>query len=171
MVNNTRNPEERAFLETFLSELPGLRRYFIARNGCSTTAEDLVQDVWIRLSRKADRRVRSPRAYLWQIAANLATDRRRVDGRKPAFAELSSATEVSDGTGTPEQTVLAREALQLVGAALQELPSRRREIFIAVNLHGENSSCLAERFGISRRMVQIETRLAFEHCLEALARQ
>src|ERR1019366_6772511 len=56
---------------------PALMAYFLRRLNNHAEAEDMTQDVFVRLA-KADRgAMRSAEAYIFQIAANLLRDRAR----------------------------------------------------------------------------------------------
>ena len=52
--------------------------------------------------------------------------------------------------------------------ALAQLPPRRRAILIAARVDGLSHETIAERFDISRTMVQKELRRAIRHCVEYL---
>jgi hypothetical protein len=61
--------------------------------------------------------------------------------------------------------------LQSLLGALYELPSRRRRIFIAARLEESPHLEIAERFGISTRMVEKELKAALTHCANRLQRK
>jgi RNA polymerase sigma factor (sigma-70 family) len=104
-----------------------VRRYLRALTGNGDLAEDLAQEVFLRVLRGADRyqpRGRE-RAWLFRIARNLALDaRRRAAVRPPGGPAL-------------EVTVPATQSLSLtLGQALAELPPAEREAFLMVELGG-----------------------------------
>jgi RNA polymerase sigma-70 factor, ECF subfamily len=111
--------------------------WFVGMTGSHSDAEDLFQDLWIRVIKNADRfKDVSFRAWMWQIARNLLIDFRRK--KKPDF----SLDEVSDEEDHPlletlvakgptpqqdvERTDLAIKAMQAVG----QLPAVQREVFL-----------------------------------------
>lgn len=111
--------------------------WFLGMTGSRSDAEDLFQEVWIRIIRNADRyKDVSFRAWMWQIARNLLIDFRRK--RKPDL----SLDDVEDEEDQPlletliapdaspreivERTDLARRAMQAVG----KLPAVQREVFL-----------------------------------------
>ncbi|MEM7667808.1 MAG: RNA polymerase sigma factor [Pseudomonadota bacterium] len=168
MTRETGKETSETLLSFFLAELPSLRRYFARRTGCDALGDDLAQDAWIRLSRNTIRARQAPKPYLWRLAVNLANDHDRAARRQPPVDPEPTLQTLADARGTPEDRVLALDELSMLHAALMTLPDRRRDIFLSVAVDGERTDVLAGRFGISRRMVQIELRSAFEHCLRTL---
>ncbi|WP_447410685.1 sigma factor, partial [Clostridium perfringens] len=65
----------------FLEQRAALLRMLTARLGNRDDAEDVLQDMWLRLDGLSDGPVAQPAAFLYRIAANLATDRRIAASR------------------------------------------------------------------------------------------
>src|SRR6185295_12644023 len=118
-----------------------LLRYFIARRVPPDEAEDVMQDLVVKLHTHASGPVAEPRAYLYRMAENLLLDRLRSDGRRRGreqawVAARAGATLDSDDGPSPEQALIARERLALVSAALAELPERTRSVFRLYRIEG-----------------------------------
>ena len=62
----------------------------------------------------------------------------------------------------------ARLQVNVLKQALSDLSPRRRAILIAARIDGFSHDTIAQRFGISRTMVQKELRSAIGHCVERL---
>ncbi|MGY3604491.1 MULTISPECIES: RNA polymerase sigma factor [unclassified Bradyrhizobium] len=151
----------------FVDRYDDLKARLTQRLGSADLAGDAMQDTWLRLSR-ADSigAVQSPRNYLFRIALNVAEDRRRMERRQRISAiEIESLLELPDHAPTPEQTTLARSDLEAFEAIVNELPERRRVIFLAARLGNVPRQEIADRLSISRQLVAKELRLALEHCL------
>src|SRR5262245_29881920 len=92
-----------------------------------TEAEDVAQEVFLRLARRwcGDDRPTAMRAWLARVAVNLCRRRHRAQRRAahggPEVAELPS------GTPTPEESAISREHLRDVLQRFRHLPRRQRE--------------------------------------------
>jgi RNA polymerase sigma-70 factor (ECF subfamily) len=151
----------------FVDRYDDLKARLTKRLGSADLAGDAMQDTWLRLARaESIGVVQSPRSYLFRIAMNVAEDRRRSDGRQRISAtEIESLLELPDHAPTPEETLLARSDLEAFKAIVDELPERRREIFLAARVGNVPRQEIADRLGISRQLVAKELRLALEHTL------
>lgn len=155
-----------SLLACFIAERPNLVRYLTGRTGCRATADDLLQDVWLKLNRlQTGEPVDNPLAYLRRMAANLAIDDARADARRLLEPmEIELLLEVPDEAPNAEQATSDRQQLQRLAEILEELPQRRRELFVAARLEGLPHKMLAQRFGVSVRTVELEVRRALDHC-------
>src|SRR5262245_32342443 len=112
--------------------------FLSARLRSQSEARDVAQEAYARLLQlEKPGAVSFLRSYLFRIAANLAVDRLRQ--RK--VRETGTPWELLEGLLTrpsPEQTVLARQQIDEVIAALEELPEKCREAF-ALHYFGERS--------------------------------
>lgn len=151
----------------FVDRYDDLKARLTRRLGSADLAGDAMQDTWLRLARtESIGVVQSPRSYLFRIVLNVAEDRRRMERRRHVSAvEIESLLELPDHAPTPEQTMLARSDLQAFKGIVDELPERRRTIFLAARVGNIPRQEIADRLGISRQLVAKELRLALEHCL------
>lgn len=134
-------------------------------------AEEALQDTFLRLACASDiGPVRSPQAYLFRMAFNLAINRRIAENRRLSVAGTEALLDVVDETPDPARMVEARSEIEALKRALEELPARRREIFLASWVEEVPHDEIAARFGVSVRTIQIELRHALEHCALRLQR-
>ena len=111
----------------FAAHHRGLFRYFCRAVGHAEVARDLTQDVFLRVSRTAipaaaDGQVK---AWLYQIARNLALDYHRTRRRTPEGAPLD------------ERTRSASQDVSLaVNEALASLPDLDRDVFVMREVAG-----------------------------------
>ncbi|ODP39011.1 RNA polymerase sigma factor [Sphingomonas turrisvirgatae] len=139
-----------------------LQRYFTRRGIPASDAQDLVQEVFARLLNKDDLDdVANADGYLFAAAANMARDyfrHRNVRMANPAagFASEVQRTEDFD----PERLVAGRQELDMLLAALNEMPERMRNIFILARLENLPRNEIAERLGVSKRTVEAQITLA-----------
>jgi RNA polymerase sigma factor (sigma-70 family) len=147
-----------------------LRILLTRRLGSEDLARETLHETWLRLDRVDDVAVmRNPDAYLARVALNLATDRQRLETRRARRSDVNAALEdiVDDVPGQAEK-LDSRLDLAIFEDAVRELSERRRAILIAARLDEEPHQRIAERFGISKRMVQIELKFALRHCKNRL---
>jgi RNA polymerase sigma factor (sigma-70 family) len=112
--------------------------------------------------------VQKPDAYIFRIALNIATDKRREANRRASLAEVLAVTGLQDDTRDLSREMEARLQVEVLKQALAELPPRRRAIFVAARVDGISHEEIARRLDLSRTMVQKELRRAIDYCLNRL---
>jgi RNA polymerase sigma-70 factor (ECF subfamily) len=144
-----------------------LARYFRRRLPDANEVDDLVQEVFLRIVRRGNSQdLDRFEGYAFETAASVIKDRfrrRRVrmSASHVAFEpDLHGQTDVS-----PEQTVLAREALRSTTRAIMALPERTRTIFILRRLEGLSHPEIARRLGLSLSTVEKHIQRAAKHLL------
>jgi RNA polymerase sigma-70 factor (ECF subfamily) len=137
-------------------------RYFTARLGSAAAAEDLVQDIFVKLSSLTpDVPVQNNAAFLYRLGSNLMLDRLRQQRRSAArdadWRETSTSSvdgqEVADEPAADE-AVAARQRLALMLQAVEELPLQTRRAFRLHKLEGLSQAETAEVLGVSRSSVE-----------------
>ncbi len=148
-----------------------LTAYFLRRVRDRGEAEDLTQEVFVRLTRRPDQHGgETIEAYVFKIAASVLHDwhRHRTSRRMNAHRTLS---DVSDNLATPailvedrtpERVLAGKEALKDIEAALRELSERTREIFLLSRMENVHHRDIANLHGISISAVE-------KHVLRAVA--
>ena len=149
-----------------------LRKYFSARVYDRQDVEDLVQEVFCRLSeRTTSLQIENPEAYLFQTAANLLRDRARRDQtRGGATRDLAEQAKLSFEEISPERVLLGKRKVEELNRALMELPERTRAIFLLHRFEGHKYSEMARQFGVSTSSVEKHMMEAIRH-LKARRRQ
>lgn len=148
----------------YIAERGRLRRLVMRVTGNRATAEELVQDAFLRLiAGNTNHDIRSYEAYLTRIARNLALNHMR---HLKQGVEVPYENEILEAMGderpSTEMTLIARQTLENTLKAIMALPPRRREIFILHRFEELTYNQIAARLGISRNtvMVQIVNALA-----------
>ena len=162
-------------LLTALEQRAALLRYLLARRVPPEEAEDIIQDLIVKLKSQGSGPVSEPRAYLYRMAENLLLDRLRSEGRRRGreqawVAARAGATLDSDDRPSPEQVIIARERLALVSAALAELPERTRSVFRLYRIDGVPQRQIAADAGISLSAVEKHLQRAYRTVLDAQRR-
>ncbi|MGZ3273306.1 MAG: RNA polymerase sigma factor [Caulobacteraceae bacterium] len=134
---------------------PALRRHFLKR-GAGADAEDLVQEVFLRLQIGAERSdIDNVEGYIFRIANNVLISRHRhdlVEGR-PFRAALPEEMEALEAL-SPERILLGREHWIRFIAGLEALPPRAREAFLLHRFEEMTYAAIARRMAISVSAVE-----------------
>jgi RNA polymerase sigma-70 factor (ECF subfamily) len=155
-----RSPDNRDhdtwFVEEVLPLEPMLMRLLGRNWHDAAEIADLRQETYVRIYETARRERPVPvKAFLMTIARNLIIDRLR---RKNVVSieTLADATweGISESTPSPEDRVAARQELQRLQAALDELPARCREVIILRRVHGLSQREVARKMGIKEETVE-----------------
>jgi len=145
----------------FLDERPRLLRFLAAR-GAGHDAEDLLHELWQRLAAASRQPVANPSSYLFRAAENLMRDLRRSElsrqRRQHDWHEVSATPEEQP---LGERTLIARERLREVEAALAALGPRVERIFRSYRLEGISQVALARELGISLSSVEKDLQKAY----------
>ena len=155
----------------FLANQPSLLRFLAAR-GAGADAEDLLQELWLKITTAATGPVANPLSYLFRAAENLMRDRyratRQAGLRDIAWGESQSPAQpgVSD-TPSGERVLIAREELARVEAALEALGDRAREAFRLHRIEGLAQRAIAAQLGVSLSTVESDMRRAYRAILDA----
>ena len=141
-----------------------LMSYFLRRIHSRTEAEDLTQQVFVRLlatTRTKLEAIDHAEGFVFTVAANLLKDRNRssaVRYERPMPAlDPDLITEIASEAVEdrhPERVLLARESLQGALKTLDALGERTRDIFILHRLENMKHRDIAELFGLSVSSVE-----------------
>lgn len=142
-----------------------LKGWLRVRLGNAADASDLAQDTFLRvMTARHDAPIREPQGYLSAIARSLLIDKSRRRTIEQAYlyalAQRPEPVEVS-----PEIRLSIIEMLVAIDSLLDELGTRTREIFLAVQLEGLSYVATAERFGVSVTTVKNHLIRAMTRCL------
>jgi RNA polymerase sigma factor (sigma-70 family) len=126
---------------------PALRRYF-QKKVSATEAEDLVQNVFLNIQARGEGAapIENVEGYLFRTAANVLA--RRL-GREAWNPDVLREGQEPREEISPERTLIARQDLERVAAALKRLPPRTSEAFILHRFEGMTYVAIAEAMGIS----------------------
>jgi RNA polymerase sigma-70 factor (ECF subfamily) len=165
-------------IAVYLTRRETVRRFLLARTGNAQEADDLLQELYLKLERLDDTAdVRDPLPYLFRMALNLARDRRRerqrTATRDAAWADthntLSGTDAVSDEPSV-EAAYDAKQRLAAVRAAIEELSPQCRRVFALHKLDGRSHQEVADELGISRSAVEKHMHTAIKHLAVRLVR-
>ncbi|WP_235912689.1 RNA polymerase sigma factor [Croceibacterium salegens] len=149
-----------------------LKRFISARCGDPVEAEDLLQELWLKLADLSVGPIGNGRAYLFRMANNLVLDRvrrrHRSMRRDRAWLErdpvgTATAEDRPDPSPDAEQELLDKEETQVLRAAIASLPAGARRALVAYRFEGMAQGDIATMMGISRSGVEKHLALAMKH--------
>ena len=163
-------------LRAYMAKRDDLIRYFAVRLRSREAAEDLIQDLYVRLSGLTpEEAIDNPSAYLFRLANNMMLDRLRSDQRSGARDASWRQTQSAEFAGqdvmdepSPEQATVARERLRRTTEAIQSLPPKTRRAFEMHRLEGLSQEQTAQALGVSRKTVEKQVSSALRHLLAKL---
>ncbi len=162
-----------SLIALYLERRADLLRFFSLRLRSAAAAEDLVQDIYVKLSTlDPDAEIQNPAAYLYRLGSNLMLDRlrgeRRSAHRDGAWLDSQTmrigAEEVS-AEPSAEAAVSARQRLAQLMAALTELSPQTQRVFRMHKFEGLSHPEVASALGISRSAVEKHMMAALKHLL------
>jgi RNA polymerase sigma factor (sigma-70 family) len=135
---------------------PGLRRFFSRRAG-PNDADDLVQEVFLRLQARADGDpVENVEGYLFKVARNVLVSRyREQQVRGYGLQDLwdETAADLPDDL-SPERILIAKQEYERLIVAVLALPPRARTAFQFHRFENMTYQAIAKRMGISKVSVK-----------------
>lgn len=142
---------------------PALVAFFLRRVRNHAEAEDLTQEVFVRLLR-SDAPEGTHDGYIFQIAHNLLIDElRRTRIRQNYSNAIAAGPTDSYDPLDPQRIALGRAELARFAAAVEDLPERTRTMFTLYRIDQMSQDMIGEAFGISKSAVkkQIATAMAY----------
>lgn len=160
-----------ALLTLLVASYDDLKQRLTRRTGSAELASEALQDTFLRLS-NADGigPVRDLHAYLFRVAMSVISNRRVAERRRRTVREADTLFDLPDETPGPDRIIEARSEITALKRVIAELPTRRREILMAICVDEVPLRQVAERFGVSVRTVQVELKQALVHCAVCLDR-
>jgi len=156
--------ENRSLADAFARDGARLRSFIRRRVADQGDVEDILQDVFYELieAQRLLRPIEQVGAWLFRVARNRITDllrrkqTRRVELSSSAAAEAADE-EVAEALedllpspeAGPEAAFARRLLLEELDAALDELPTDQRSVFVAHELEGRSFKDLAAETGVS----------------------
>jgi RNA polymerase sigma factor (sigma-70 family) len=161
--------------EVFVSHRPILLRTLQRIVSNPSTAEDLLQETYLRVtSALGNRVIDHMEPFIFQTARNLALDHLRARKvRERTLAEDATSDDmenVSASTSTLEEATHAKRMLEGLSKSLASLTPRQQQIFSLSRLQGCSYVEIAEQLGVSASTVQKELKLIMAICVAVATR-
>ncbi|MET0274377.1 MAG: sigma-70 family RNA polymerase sigma factor [Phenylobacterium sp.] len=169
---------EDLLVRAYMDRRANLIRFFAARTGSHAAAEDLAQELYLKLStRDGALEAENPVALLYRIATNLMLDKARGDtraaARDGAWRGVSRTTlggeEVAEDAPADE-AVASRQRLRQLVEAVRDLPPQMQRAFRLHKLEGMSHAQTAQAMGISVKSVEKHISAALKNLTARLGR-
>lgn len=160
MLLNLFKPDQPKYEEISLEEYRQIfkeyyrpvRNFIYYKCGDTDQAEDIIQDVFLKLWETRDHiDKRTVKAYLYTIAHNLTINYLKKQQLKYAFRKTPSVDRDYD---TPEKEAEMTEYGEKLQRVLAELPAGGREVFLMNRLEDLTYNEIAERLGLSVKAIE-----------------
>jgi RNA polymerase sigma factor (sigma-70 family) len=174
MGTTVKPDSSQALLRLFTEQRTPLNKFFLRKTAHAWDAQDLVQEVYLRLL-TADRHnaeaIRNPEAYLYTIATNLLKERASHRERAPAgHDELEDVLErfavPCEAEAGVDRAVLRRRLAQIIG----RLSPKCRAAMLLHYRDELGYREIAERLNISANMVKKYIVKGLTACREGMSR-
>lgn len=162
----------------FIENRQDLIRFVAARCGSRELAEDLMQDLWLKLSTQAIGPVANGRAYLFRMANNLVLDdlrgRHRAMTRDRSWIEADHIGDVltedrPDSSLPADEEIARRQEASVLERAIAALPPGAQRALRLHRLEERDQAEVARIMGISRSGVEKHLAVAMKHLRNSLA--
>lgn len=152
-----------AFAEIYKRYAPGLRRFVTGLIKDKAKAEDIVQNIFMRLmsSKPSFENVTAFKNWLFVCARNEVVSTLRSKWESQVDRVQVLPEKISDGIQTEAM-------MPMLNSVLAKMPKKRSEVFRMSKLNGISAEEIAARMGISVRTVQKHLEIArreFSHYL------
>ena len=177
MTADPPSPADDPLLAAYLERRANLVRFLAARAGSAAVAEDLAQELYLKVAgRDRAAEVGNPAALLYRMALNLMLDRARGEARSAArdtaWRQVARSevggVEVADEPPADEAAASAQRLRQLV-AAVADLPPQAGRAFRLHKLEGLSHAETARVMGLSVKAVEKHVSAALKALTARLA--
>lgn len=163
------------FNHVFLTQRISLLRTLQRMVDNHSTAEDLLQETYLRVTRALDERtIDHLEPFVFQTARNLALDYLRARRMQARTLLDDVPMEVLEGIAAPassaEDAAHAAQLLEHLNLSIGQLSPRQQRIFVLSRLHGHSYLEIAEQLGVSLSTVQKELKLIMAICIGVVER-
>ena len=152
-----------------------LLRFMTARTGDRSEAEDVLQELWLRIQDGHTGPVANPLSYLYRMASNLVVDRVRERQRRhqrerdwtSTLVDLSNG-EAIDDMPPADQLIENRQRLFQLADAINALPAGARRVLQRLKLDGLSHAEVARELGVSKSAIEKHMAVAMKHLIKSM---
>ncbi len=151
----------------------GLQRYLLRRTRGRQDAEDLAQEIYLRLLRVGDAsQIKCPQAYVYRVAVNVLNEFNLHQQRGAVAYDSLAIAETdlpADEIDSPEEVYERRRLQQRLAAMVEQLSPMQKAVFLLAKHRDMSHADIAAHLGISINTARVHLHRAICHCRRALA--
>lgn len=162
-----------AILNTFIKNMPSLRRvigqYFIK----SEDIEDVLQEAFTRaFAAEKVNKINTPKAYLHSVARNIALNElSKKSTTTLKFIEDVLGSEVESNEPATDDWLHSRLEFEAFGHAVADLPPQCRKVFLLRKICGLTHKEISQKLSISTSTVEKHLAKGLFKCADFMAQQ
>ena len=152
--------DEAVFDNIFTRFFPKVKSFILGFCGDADTADDIAQDIFMRMwiKRNSLSHVKNLKSYMYAAARNAALVYIKKSLRESSFRD---ANEREEGNTEPATDNIYYEELRnIIKREIENMPEQRRRVFIMSRVDGLSNQDISERLKISKRTVEAHISLA-----------
>jgi len=158
---------ESGIAAVLIAQRASVRRLLVARGCAIDEADDIIQEMWLKIEQARIGPVADPLAYLMRMAMNLATDRRIAAKRRAAREEGWSLVQPGGAEHPdPERSAVSAGELVRLEALLTSMPVRMARALMLYRVEGKSQAAIAQDLGMSVSGLEKLLARAYRHLVE-----
>lgn len=164
--------DEDAFLHLYKYFKPRLEKFAYSICHSKEDAEEIVEDVFIRIwmKRKTLDQVQNLKLYLYVATRNFSLNYLRVNQRNAHLVIDDLKIDLQDIAPDPEQLLVNAALVAKINYVISELPNRCKVIFKLVKEDGFKQREVAELLHLSPKTVENQLAIAIKRLAQAIGR-
>jgi RNA polymerase sigma-70 factor (ECF subfamily) len=167
------NPKPSFVERLFAEHRTGLQSFFLRRIRSKADAQDLAQEVYMRMLRVSDQdAIRNPAHYLYTVANNLVKEHAVLERRQAMGVDVDDASAHEELQTLPafDGDLDTRHRLARLDVVLNQLSPKCRAALVLRFTHELSIREIATHLGVSTQMAKKYVAQGLSHCQLRLAR-
>ncbi len=162
-----------SLLEHYLAQRQALQRFLAARLRDEQIAEDILQEMYLKLERTTvENAIENPTAFLYRVANNLVLDYRKAASRRRVRDHNWSDSQVTligkepvEDIPDADRALDARRRFNQLTEGMKGLPPKCQSVFMACKIQGMTYKEAAAHHGVSVGTVEKHISKALKYLL------
>jgi len=148
----------KAFEHVFRLYYSQLMMYSFSITGRKDIAEEIVQDLFYKIWKERENLqiLRSMKSYLYGAVRNQSLQYNEHLEVQERYRQKVLSAESSGHDNTPEEQLLYNELENIINHTLEQLPERRRQIFVLHRYEGKKYKDIADEMSLSIKTIEAE---------------